>query len=177
MCSLPVRRTLLKIPMWAKAVDPIVSKWVFIRKQAALKANVDLFKTFDAIISPEKTTSKLFDTYGVKDAEFIRILHGAGDREGGITPGSNAFGLTMLAGQKYLERMQSGADAKASNYVVSGCSKFEGVEKLTPNVPKLFNNDNPTVAYIPHFDQKLSSWSKMGIDILDFFKENTQYNK
>jgi hypothetical protein len=168
--------TVLKIPLWAKTLDPLVSQWVFIRKQAALKANMELLSSFDAIVSPERTTSKLHDSYGLTDPEFIRILHGAGDRDGGVSPGSQAFGLTLLPGQKYLERVLQSQDAACSHYVVSGCAKFEAVEKLTPHPPKLFNNDNPTVVYAPHFDQKVSSWSKMGIDILDYFRTHTHYN-
>ena len=167
---------LLKIPALVSMIDPLMSKWVFIRKQAALKANRELFASFYAIVSPERTISKLHDSYGLTDVKFVRIIHGGGDRDGGVDAKSDAFGLTLLVGQKYLDRLSKTKDAASTQYEISGCAKFEAVEKLTPTASKIFDNDNPTIVYAPHFEQSVSSWKTMGVDILDFFYESKRYN-
>ncbi|MBQ0269534.1 hypothetical protein [Providencia huaxiensis] len=43
---------------------------------------------------------------------------------------------------------------------------------------KLFNNTNPVIVYNPHWDNGLnqSSWFSYGLDILDFFQKNNQFN-
>lgn len=46
------------------------------------------------------------------------------------------------------------------------------------NTKSLFNNDNPVVVYNPHWDNGLnqSSWFNYGLNILEFFKKNSQFN-
>ena len=41
---------------------------------------------------------------------------------------------------------------------------------------RLFANDKPVVMYNPHFDQTVSSWQSVGLQVLDFFAGNQNYN-
>src|SRR3546814_7405493 len=59
----------------------------------------------------------------------------------------------------------------ASTCSVSGYVKAAAVHKISPNLPKLFDNNRDTVIYNPHFDEKLSSWWKYGKDIISYFRD------
>lgn len=50
--------------------------------------------------------------------------------------------------------------------------------ELKSTIAPLFLNSNPTIVYNPHWDNALnqSSWFKYGLEILNFFKENKNFN-
>src|SRR3546814_14622709 len=64
----------------------------------------------------------------------------------------------------------------ASTCSVSGYVKAAAVHKISPNLPKLFDNNRDTVIYNPHFDEKLSSWWKYGKDIISYFRDQDKFN-
>jgi CDP-glycerol glycerophosphotransferase (TagB/SpsB family) len=106
----------------------------------------------------------------------IHTRHGAGDREGGFDNKSGAFDLTLLPGQKYVDRMKELSLLTHERYAVVGWPKFEVIQGLRRELPRFFDNDNPVVVYNPHFDQTVSSWEPMGIEVLEFFARNPKYN-
>lgn len=157
-------------------IDPIVSKFSFKRKNMILKKNISFFKKFDIIVSPELHFSKLKTKYGISYPKLCFTQHGAGDREKAIDPRNKLFDLLLLPGQKLADRFSRLDILKKDGYSIVGYPKFEVVEFLHKENTHLFKNDNPTVLYNPHFSQDVASWGKWGIRILDFFRENKNYN-
>ena len=167
---------LLRPPWYHHILDPVVSKWRFIKKSGVLRNNLAFFDSLDVLIAPERQCMKLRTKYGLKDLKLIHMRHGAGDREGGFDDRSGAFDLTLLPGQKYVDRLSELGYLVDGQYQVVGWPKFEVVKGLKRGKKRFFDNDNPVVVYNPHFDQSVSSWGTMGLEVLDFFAANRDYN-
>ena len=164
-------------PSWAyQMVDPLISPFVFLRKNMVLKNNLDFFRSLDVLVAPERHCMRLRTRFNLQGVRMIHARHGAGDRQGGFDDRSGAFDLTLLPGQKYVDRLQEIGALRPNSYAVVGWPKFEVVRGLNPDPIRFFDNDNPVVVYNPHFDQSVSSWEKMGLQVLDFFVENPNYN-
>lgn len=166
----------LKVPWYYRMIDPIVSKWAFVRKKMVLRNNLNFFRELDALVSPERNCMKLRTKYGLKDLIMIHARHGAGDREGGFDSRSGAFDFTLLPGQKYVDRLKELGRLADGHYAVVGWPKFEVIRGLNRKIPRFFKNDNPIVVYNPHFDQSVSSWKPMGLKVLEFFNKNRDFN-
>ena len=164
-------------PVWYyRFVDPFVSKSKFKWKDMVLRHNLDFFRTLEAIVAPERHCMRLRTKYGLTDLKLINTRHGAGDREGSFDDRSGAFDLTLLPGQKYVDRLTALGYLRPGTYAVVGWPKFEVVGGLQRATKRFFDNMNPVVVYNPHFDQTVSSWHPMGLQVLDFFVENRDYN-
>ena len=68
--------------------------------------------------------------YGLTDLKLINTRHGAGDREGSFDDRSGAFDLTLLPGQKYVDRLNELGYLRPGTYAVVGWPKFEVVGGL-----------------------------------------------
>ncbi len=167
---------MLMVPRYCRVIDPIVSRWVFIRKWVILQHNLHFFRGLDALVSPERGCVALRKKYGLKDLIMIHTRHGAGDREGGFDNRSLAFDFTLLPGQKYVDRLNALGFLPEGRFAVSGSPKFEVIRGLKRKIPRLFNNDNTIVVYNPHFDQSVSSWRPMGLQVLEYFFNNREVN-
>ena len=73
---------MLMVPWYYRLIDPVVSKWSFRRKQLILLHNLDFFRGFDALVSPEVKCADLRKERGLENLIMIRTRHGAGDRDG-----------------------------------------------------------------------------------------------
>ncbi len=166
----------LAVPWYYRALDPLVSTWAFGRKLMVLKHNLDFFRSLDALVAPERHCSRLRSKFGLWDLIMIHTRHGAGDREGGFDPKIKYFDFVLLPGPKYVDRLKELGLLEEGKYAVVGWPKFEVVEKLHPSRPKLFDNENVTVVYNPHFDQRVASWNKWGRKVLEFFANHPEYN-
>ncbi|MEZ9421291.1 hypothetical protein AB4229_15590 [Vibrio breoganii] len=69
---------------------------------------------------------------------------------------------------------------KSDSFNIFGSTyiKFETIKLINRNKSKLFNNDNHTFMYNPHWDNRgaLGSWFTDGESILEYFVSNKQYN-
>lgn len=166
----------LNPPLYYRILDPIISRWTFGRKSLVLRHNLDFFRSLDALVAPERHCMKLRTHYHLANLRMIHTRHGAGDRKGGFDDRSGVFDLTLLPGQKYVDRLTEQGYLEAGRYEVAGWPKFEVAVGLQPEPVRLFDNDNPVVVYNPHFDQKVSSWKHMGVPVLEFFAQNPDYN-
>ena len=119
---------------------------------------------------------KLRTRHGLKDLIMIHTRHGAGDRQGGFDDRSVAFDFTLLPGQKYVDWLKNLGYLPDGRYALTGWPKFEVIRGLQRQIPRLFKNDRPIVVYNPHFDLAESSWKPMGLDVLNFFAENRDFN-
>jgi len=166
----------IEMPRYYRPFDRFISPWTFRRKRMILANNLDFFRSLDALVAPERHCILLRTEWNLTDLKLIHARHGAGDRKGGFDEKSGAFDLTLLPGQKYVDRLKEMGALRPGTYAAVGWPKFEVVRGLQKEKKRFFENDNPVVVYNPHFDQTVSSWSKMGIAVLDFFAENRDYN-
>ena len=69
----------LRVPFFLEVFDPLLSKWVFLRKPVALRTNANRLSQFDALVVPEMTSLQLRKLPSFKKVKFIYVVHGAGD--------------------------------------------------------------------------------------------------
>ena len=157
---------------------PLVSKWVFIRKRAALEQNIDRLAQFDALVTPEMTALALRNHAKLATVKLIFTGHGAGDnpRFGSLDPRIGQFGLGLLPGQKYGDELTAAGHLRDAQGVVVGYPKFEALGASDRPAPRLFDNDRPTVVYNPHHRLGASSWRAMGSEVLYYFYASERYN-
>jgi len=164
-------------PVWHwRPIDRFVSPVRFRRKKKVLRNNLPFFRSLDALVAPERHCMMLRTKLGVENLRLIHARHGAGDREAGFDDRCGAFDFTLLQGQKLVDRMKDLAYLRPGSHAVVGYPKFEVVRGLKRKSRRFFANDNPVMVYNPHFDQSVSSWTAMGLEVLDFFAANPDYN-
>ena len=166
----------LRPAWWYGPIDPLVSRFAFARKDRILADNLGFFAGLDALVAPERHCRRLRTRHGLSRLKLIHTRHGAGDREGTSDATMALFDLVLLPGRKYAERFRRLGYLREGQYAVVGWPKFEAVQALAAPRRRWFDNDNPVVVYNPHFDQRVGSWGRMGLAVLDFFAANPGYN-
>jgi hypothetical protein len=144
-------------------------------KLAVYRDHLPFFRSLDALIVAEKTSSILKTRYKLHDLKIIHTRHGAGDRAIGFNKASARFDHVLVAGEKIRQRLIGQAGIPAERLSVVGYPKFDLVEGDRP-VPGMFGNGKPTVLYNPHVSPHLSSWYRHGRAVLDYFRRNDRYN-
>lgn len=141
---------------------------------SVLHRNLDSLAALDALVVPEKTSLLLKSLFGLKSLKLIHTRHGAGDRAIGFDRASGRFDLVLLSGEKIRDRLAQADLLRPDGYAIVGYPKFD----LSPPAPgpRLFAKDRPTVVYNPHPSPALSSWYRMGPQILDWFAQSDRYN-
>lgn len=140
---------------------------------STLHRNLDRFRTLDALVVPEKTSLLLKSLFGLTALKLVHTRHGAGDRAIGFDKASGRFDLVLLSGEKIRDRLAEAHLLKADGHAIVGYPKFD---MPPPARPRLFPKDRPTVLYNPHPSPALSSWYRMGPQILDWFAKSDRYN-
>jgi len=164
---------IIEPPGYASLFDKLTGHALLAKRFGVLWRHRTLFRSFAALVAPDKTSLVLKRWLGTACPLMINTFHGAGDRAGGYQ-GVKGFDYHLLPGRKYEARMLAEGMVDPDRYAVVGYVKFDCMRN-TPR-PKLFSNDRPTVLYAPHFNSKLSSWYDWGESILDFFIHSTDYN-
>lgn len=154
--------------------EKLAGRSVPLGRIGCLKANLDLFSEFDALIVPETTSTRLKTRLGLAQLKLIFLPHGAGDRSVSVCDDIAYFDFVMLPGEKTRTRMLEAGIVREDNSTVVGYPKLES-RSCAIKAP-IFANDRPTVLYNPHFDPKLSSWFDFGIPILEHFAEQEEFN-
>jgi len=167
----PVKPRLLG-PRWLRDFHPGEASTP--PKAAMLAANLGLFAGYDAIVAPERTTA-LIRRLGVKRPLLVYTQHGAGDRGGPFEPRLGVFDLVMAAGPKQRDRMVP-AFVRPENCAMVGYPKFDMVEALDPHPQSPFADARPTVVYNPHFDPRLSSWPRWGMEAVEQIAQDGRFN-
>ncbi len=170
------RYMLLPVPWYYRMVDPVLSRWVFGRKKVVLRHNLEFFRGMDMIVAPERNFIQLKTRFGLDKPLLIHCRHGAGDRAAGFDKRLRLCDLVLLPGQKIVDRLNALGYLREGHYVVVGYPKFEVVQGLNRGERRFFDNDNPVVLYNPHFDQSVSSWGGMGLEVMEFFRRHQEYN-
>lgn len=140
---------------------------------STLHRNLDRFRALDALVVPEKTSLMLKSLFGLKSLKLVHTRHGAGDRAIGFDKASGKFDLVLLSGEKIRDRLAEADLLKDDGHAIVGYPKFD---IAPPMRPRLFPKDKPTVLYNPHPSPALSSWYRMGPQILDWFAKSDRYN-
>jgi hypothetical protein len=166
----------LHLPLALRYEDLKLSKSRFKKKKWILEQNLDFFHSLDALVAPERHCYMLRKKLGVDRLTLIHTRHGAGDRKGGFDRKSGQFDLTLLPGQKYVDRLRALDLLAQTSWIKTGWPKFDVMRGLAPRRRRLFWNDRPIVVYNPHFDKKVSSWARMGLEVLEFFRRSRDWN-
>lgn len=133
-------------------------------------------RRFDAIVTAERTTTILKRLPG-RTPLLIHMPHGAGDRAKGFEQRLRLFDEVITAGEKDRRRMIAEGLVRPEHCHSSGYIKLAGVERLSP-VPDIEPLDpaRPIIVYNPHFDPRLSSWSRFGKALVDRIIADGRYN-
>lgn len=152
----------------------LLPHWHHRRKRRLLIRNWRYFRSFDAIVTPERT-SLFLRRLGLTTTRMIWTSHGAGDRAVGFADDIHQFDYVLVAGQKIEERLLASEQIRPGRYTTGIYAKFDWL-RTRAAVPRLFDNPNPVVVYNPHFRLQLSSWSRMGEAVLEFFAAHPEWN-
>ncbi|MFT8674544.1 MAG: hypothetical protein ABF990_03875 [Acetobacter sp.] len=172
--GLPVRFVQLTTSRLANIANSLTGGVIPFRRLGILRQNLSLFAGFDALVVPETTSTLLKSRYGLNGLKLIYLPHGAGDRSIGFRGVTRLFDFVLLSGNKVRDRMLRSGLVTAENCKIVGYPKFDTVD--LDHVPRIFDNDRPTVLYNPHFDPLLSSWRTMGEQVLDYFAQQDRFN-
>jgi hypothetical protein len=147
------------------------SKYLYAKNKNYLLTN------FDALVFTDINQEYLFDRRKNKKPIFIYVGHGPAASKSypykfkEITK----FDLILNHGPKCIDYHFKYFDYQNTEFKQVGYQKID-VARIEQKNKKFFNNNNLTVLYNPHFKKEYSSWYKNGIDILDIFCKNKQYN-
>jgi len=141
---------------------------------SVLHRNLDHFRDLDALVVPEKTSLLLKTHFGLDNLKLVHTRHGAGDRAIGFDKASGKFDLVLMSGAKIRDRLADAGLLREDGHAIVGYPKFD-LPPRNPR-PRLFVKDRPTVLYNPHPSPALSSWYRMGPQILDWFAQSDKYN-
>jgi hypothetical protein len=166
----------LRLSPTAEAIERLARHVAPFKRVSILRSNLDLLRSFDALVVPEATSSMLKRRFGLTDVKLVYTHHGAGDRSVGFGEELRDFDLILVAGPKVRDRLLAGGLVRESAYAVVGYPKFDTLEGRDPGRGALFPNDRPTVLYNPHFEPRLSSWYGMGLRVLDWFAGHPEFN-
>lgn len=165
----------LGLPWMRRWVHAALARFGFVAKRWMLASNLEFFRGFDAIVAPEKTFLQLRTRFGLENVRLIHTRHGAGDRERSFDRRTLEFDLTLVQGQKYVDRFAEHGHLREGHCAIVGYAKFEACARAE-NPKSLFPNDRPTVLYNPHFDERVSSWQNQGQAVLEWFAAHREYN-
>lgn len=157
-------------------IDALKRPWLMglPHKKRTMFKNRHYFQSFDAIVTPERTSLFLRRLIG-SSTRLIWTRHGAGDRAIGFSRDIRGFDYVLMAGKKIEQRLLAAGLVRPGAYTSGVYAKFDWLKVLPIGRP-LFTNGRPTVLYNPHFDPALSSWPHWGQQVLEYFAASERYN-
>lgn len=135
--------------------------------------NLDFFRSLDILVVAEKTSLALKTRYGLDRLKIIHTRHGAGDRAIGFDKASAGFDHVLVSGPKIRDRLIAEAHLDPDRITIVGYPKFDLHAPASRHEPA--PHGRPVVLYNPHPSPHLSSWYKMGRQILDWFIAHPEY--
>lgn len=140
------------------------------------KKHKNLLLSYDVLIFTDVKHGQIYDQRKSGIPKFIYIGHGAGN---GVYPFEleviTKFDLILVPSEKVLGLHKKYFDYPNTTFNIIGYPKLD-IAKIEDKHKKLFDNENPTILYNPHFKHDLSSWYKEGLKVLEFFYNNKDYN-
>lgn len=159
----PVERLLLRFTS-----KPVLKAVRLVERAGALRG-------FAAILAAERT-STLLKRWHLLKTPLIHIPHGAGDRRVSYDPRSRLFDFHIVSGPKDKRRFIEERLGTPENIVESGSIKLAALARRPIAAPPLFAAHRPIVLYNPHFEPKLGSWQRIGIELLELFSKDNRFN-
>jgi hypothetical protein len=159
----------------SKLIATIANNVVPAAKLLVYRDNLDFFQAIDVLVVTEKTSLLLKTRYGLSRLKMVHTRHGAGDRAIGFNKASAKFDHVLVAGAKVRNRLVADVAVEPDRISVVGYPKFDffAQERWQPTFA---DPARPTVIYNPHVSPHLSSWYLMGLQVLDWFVEHSEYN-
>ena len=136
--------------------------------------NLEFFRSLDILVVAEKTSLVLKTRYGLDNLKIIHTRHGAGDRAIGFDKASAGFDHVLVSGAKIRDRLVAEAGVDPARISIVGYPKFDIVDPRGGIHPPC-DDGRPLVLYNPHVSPHLSSWYKIGRQVLDWFVEHDEY--
>ncbi|SMF62604.1 hypothetical protein [Allosphingosinicella indica] len=152
----------------ARLAAPALDRLLPFTRLTALRDNLDLFATLDALVSTERTCLLVKRRLNARSPKIVYVPHGAGDRNVAYHPEKAGFDLFLVSGRKYVDAATRAGLLGPDNWRIIGYPKFDAVLEGRPR-PRLFDNGRPAFLYNPHFDPELSSWYDFGPDLIRWF--------
>lgn len=163
----------LSIDWLARLIDQLIGKVVPVQRVAMLLQNRATFAELDVLVVPETTSTMLKTRFGLSGLGLVYVPHGAGDRSIGFRNDVQEFDFVLLSGTKVRDRMLNMGLITEAGHAIVGYPKFD---TIGPEPEPVFKDDKPVVVYNPHFDPYLSSWYKMGEQVLEQFAKQDRFN-
>lgn len=133
-----------------------------------------ILKNFDAVIFTDYFHQYLLQARGNNPKpKFIKFPHGVAGRAYVYNKDLQDFDMHVIFGKYYYKQLKKKNLLSKENVVV-GYPKLDVLENK--NFERIFKNEKPVVFYNPHFSPPLSSWHFIGLDVLEFFYNATDYN-
>jgi CDP-glycerol glycerophosphotransferase (TagB/SpsB family) len=133
-----------------------------------------LLSSFDAIVFTDYIQHTLFEyRKNKKKPSFIFLSHGFAGRAYSYKKDLLDFDLNLISGKfSYNQLKERKLLSKQTSMI--GYQKIDAIKSQT--IKTIFNNKKPVVLYNPHFTPPFSSWHFYGLEVLDFFYKNSNYN-
>ena len=128
----------------------------------------------DVVLTTSHGTPKMFKKYGITKPKVVYQYHGCGDRRYGFDPEFKHFDSMLVPGLYHQNRLVEENIISREKTKIIGWPKLDYVKLNTSR--KLFNNDNPTFLYTPHWKKNLTSYNHYTELILEYFSTHTEYN-
>jgi hypothetical protein len=144
-------------------------------KRLTLASLAHRLATFDAIVTPERTSIAL-KALGVTGPAFIHTGHGAGDRAGSLEARLARFDFALVAGLKTRSRLERDGLIRPGANEIIGYPKFEAADAIRDRTWRPFADHRPVVLYNPHFRDDVSSWAQFGPRLLEQFARQSELN-
>ena len=159
-----------------KTILTMSKKGLFPKISKVVKNNLKLLMAFDVLVVADFSLRHLMEKDAQKKIKYICTFHGAGDGSYGFSKKWKQFDFFLVSGKTSWNRLLAKDLVNTTNAKIVGYPKFDLAFHPKIEIKKLFDNDNLTFLYNPHFKKKINSWNDWGNKILDFFHKNKQYN-
>lgn len=159
----------------SRLASALLERWLPVSKLAIYRDNLAFFRSLDALVVAEKSSTLLKTRYGLDDLFLIHTRHGAGDRAIGFNAASTAFDLVLVSGPMIERRLIEEAGVPPARLALVGYPKLDLLGDSAQRLP-LQASGRPTVLYNPHVSPHLSSWYEDGLAVLDWFAAHPEYN-
>lgn len=133
-----------------------------------------ILNNFDAVIFTDYFHQYLLKARGEKQKpKFIKIPHGVAGRAYVYNKDLLDFDMHVIFGEYYYKQLAKKKLLGEHSAVVG----YPKLDVLKNNETKhIFADGRPVIFYNPHFSPSLSSWHFMGLAVLEFFYNSTEYN-
>ena len=141
-----------------------------------IKKIIPQLKNAEAVIGTSHELMLQLKKNSITKPIIFYLYHGTGTRAYGFEPKLGDFDHLFIPGEYHRKRLITEKVCVDNQLIMVGTPKIDWLNKKRSINTTLFNNNNPIFYYNPHWDIKLSSYLKWRNVILDFFKENLNYN-